>query len=1115
MFSIHALKTIARYEMRTLLRGWFFRIFAGLTILGLGGFNLAVFLATSGSPWIYRALPASMPYVNLLILNLGQAIVAVFLASEFLKQDRKNDTIEVIYVRSMTNAEYILGKTIGILYVFLVLNLFILLMGIGFSFISNDSAKGISEFFYYPLLISLPTLVFILGLSFFIMTIFKNQAITFIVILGYIALTIFYLNTKYYHIFDYIAYQVPMFNSSIAGFGNIQEVLIHRGMYFFIGLGMVFFTIFKLQRLPQAKKLTSFPLIIAIIFISVGGLLARQYIKIKESNVDLKKQMISLNNQYVHYPKVSITDSKIELQHLGERLKAKVEMQFINSNNQLIDTLIFSLNPSLSLISANIDGKDVTYNRDLHLIKIFPGQDIEKGRNYSLTLEYEGRINENTHFLDTDLENYTDNFSLEIFRIRKRYAYLKDDFVCLTSESLWYPISGVGYSPLDPSLYYPDNTKFHLTVKTKNGLLPISQGKMAELNESTYQFEPEFPLPKISLLIGNYTKYSIRVDSVDYNLFTIKGNEYYISHFTNISDSLPGIIRSLKNEYENHIGLDYPFERFSLAEVPVQFALDKHSFSMASDAVQPEIVFYSEKGVTMEETDFKKRRNQSERQMKRDNEEISPEELQTRIFKRFVRGNFMANSSEWYQFEEVVDRNTYSIFPNYYSFITQLRSKDWPMLDLALGIYLKDRNENAISSNRWFFEGISKGERVNLELKKSSLEELMSNGISKQTESEEHEDLMTLNDVILAKGDYLFSLFQARYGKDAFNQFLNNLIAQNQHHSFSFETFNNDIQRKFNDSISTEIQDWYSKRQLPGFLIKDLQTYKVLEGEFTKYQLKFKISNPEDIDGLVTVNVDLNNQEIRQDNNQVTVDFSREIHIPAHTAREVGFVFSTEPNRMNIYTHISENLPNNIIYDFDSFEEIKKIASFDDILSCEMFTSLQETNEIIVDNEDTGFEFVQTSNRSYLKTLVDKNKVETYKYVGIRYWNPPTEWKPVLRSGFYGKYVRSAMYTSSSGEERTAVWHANLTEGAYYDVYCHIEKINIQRRNRNRKPDYNFKIYHEAGVEQINLTDEELENGWNYLGSYYISPESAKVELLNKSVGQMIFADAIKWVKNN
>ncbi len=166
MMSIHKLLTIALYEMRTLLRGWFFRIFAGLSILFIGIFNLVSNLEQTGVPFIYRALPASLPYINLLFLNIGQAIVAVFLASEFLKQDKKNDTVEVIYARSMTNAEYILGKALGILSVFLILNVVILAIGVGFSFLSSDSTHGIFEFLYYPLIISLPTLIYILGLSF-------------------------------------------------------------------------------------------------------------------------------------------------------------------------------------------------------------------------------------------------------------------------------------------------------------------------------------------------------------------------------------------------------------------------------------------------------------------------------------------------------------------------------------------------------------------------------------------------------------------------------------------------------------------------------------------------------------------------------------------------------------------------------------------------------------------------------------------------------------------------------------------------------------------------------------------------------------------------------------
>ena len=47
-----------------------------------------------------------------------------------------------------------------------------------------------------PFLITIPTLVFILGFSFLLMIIIRNQAVTFIILLGYIGLTLFYFRHK-------------------------------------------------------------------------------------------------------------------------------------------------------------------------------------------------------------------------------------------------------------------------------------------------------------------------------------------------------------------------------------------------------------------------------------------------------------------------------------------------------------------------------------------------------------------------------------------------------------------------------------------------------------------------------------------------------------------------------------------------------------------------------------------------------------------------------------------------------------------------------------------------------------------------------------------------------
>lgn len=1115
MLATKKIRTIAHFEMKTLLRSWFFRIFAGLSILSLGIFNIAVFSEGSGAPWLYRALPGNIPYVNLLILNLGQAIVAVFLASEFLKQDSKNDTVEVIYARSMTNAEYIIGKSLGILYVFLILNLFILLMGIGFSFLSSDSSKGIGEYFLYPLLISVPTLVFILGLAFSMMILFKNQAITFIILLGYIALTIFYLNNKFYHLFDYIAYKVPMMHSSITGFGNFEEIVIHRSIYFFLGLGLIFLTIFKLNRLPQSKKLTSLPLFIGLIFLSIGGLLINKYIGLKQGNVDLKTQMIALNNQYAFSSKVEVKENNITFEHLGEKIRLKSELSILNNSGNNIDTLIFNLNPSLRITSAKLDNQDINFKRNLQIIQLIPSVSIPNLSSHKICIEYEGSIDERTHFLDLDLEEFENDFNLEIFRVRKRFAFLKDDFVCLTRESLWYPTAGVTYATDRPAYYSPDFTNFTLNVKTSEGLTAISQGEQTSTIAGEFNFKPEYPLTQISLLIGEYKKISTTIDNIEYGIYSIKGNGFFEKHFTDISDSLPGMIRDLKNEYETANGLEYPFKRFYLAEVPVHFALDKHIYSLSSDAVQPEIMFYPEKGVTLEETDFKKRKKTFERRMKRDNEEVTPKDLQSRIFKRFVRGNYMANHQEWYQYEEIMDRNTFTLFPNYYNFVSQLKSEDWPMMDLSLGIYLKERNANDVQSFRWFFTDINKGERINLELKEASLKELLKSGVHAKDDDLDEDEKVRLNDIIQAKGNHLFRLFRARYGAVKFDNVLNQFVKNHTHKNFSFEDLNQVFLSNFNSNIQTEVKDWHETKMLPGFLIKDLESYKVMDGDFTKYQVKFKISNPEAVDGLVTFIADLENQESRNEDNQVLPDFTQKIYIPSGKSLEIGYVFNNEPSRINFFTHISENLPNNLVYDLNKSEDVKNVNGFEGKRDTDFFSNLEEDNSIIVDNEDEGFSFYQDLHKSYLKTLVDKNRDEGYKYKGVRWWNPPAEWTPVVRSGFYGKYVRSALYTHSGSGDRTASWNANIPESAYYDIYCHIEKINVfRRRSRNNSASFNFKIHHEEGIQDIVLLDKDVENGWNYMGTFFITPETSIVEMTNKSRGNMISADAIKWVKN-
>lgn len=252
MKAIHNILTVSKYESKTLFRSWFFRIFSILALIFVFIYNLGTQTSVGYPNGDFVALPSMIPFSNLYIINIAQAIIAVFLASDFLKRDKKLDTTEVIYMRSMTNADYVIGKTLGNVWVFFILNFITLGMVALFNMASPYSAFSPAPYVYYFFLISFPTLIFILGFSFFLMSVIKNQAVTFVILLGYIAATLFYLQNIYHYLFDYMAFHLPMTYSDFVGFGFLQDILIHRGIYLFLGLGFIGLTIMLLQRLPQS-----------------------------------------------------------------------------------------------------------------------------------------------------------------------------------------------------------------------------------------------------------------------------------------------------------------------------------------------------------------------------------------------------------------------------------------------------------------------------------------------------------------------------------------------------------------------------------------------------------------------------------------------------------------------------------------------------------------------------------------------------------------------------------------------------------------------------------------------------------------------------------------------
>ncbi len=1136
MLSIHNIKSIAVYETKTLMRSWFFRIFAILSILVIAGFNFTYLIQINGGAglWEMKGLPSIIPYVSLLLLNVVQAVIAIFLASDFLKRDKKLDTTDVIYVRPMTNAEYVVGKTLGNLLVFLELNLIVLAVALLFNLLTPNVSVNWISYLYYFVLISIPTLVFIMGFSFFLMSVIKNQAVTFVVLLGYVAISLFYLEDKYYYLFDYMAYNIPITLSDFVGFGDLGKILVHRGMYFFLGVGFIHYTFILLKRLSQSKAVTYGALIVANVFLILGFYLGYVHVSTYNENQNLRENMVALNDQYAENDLITVTDYDIKLEHLGESISCDVTVDVINKNSSTMKDVIFSLNPGLELSAVKVNGNDFPFERKLGVIKL---KDMNLGawQSAKVTFTYSGGINEAACYLDIDDETLISAYSgsLGLYQMDKRYAFITDDYVLLTRETNWYPIPGAGIGVDNSQWFVKQFSNYKLDVTTSPDLVAVSQGAVSG-SDGHYTFESSHTQAQISVSIAEYEKIQGDVDGLEFNVYTLEGHDYFSSFFEEIQDTIPAILAEALTDYERELDLYYPFERFSLVEVPIQFYSYERVLSGAREQLQPEMILLAEKGLLLDDADFygqMQRRSTAFGGMPGGGPggfggggsgEMTPREIKIQVLNNFLssfteaenRSGFMPGAGVSFMSEST---NTYYAFPLFYNYAYYLRSDKWPVTDRVFESFKKNTDD---FGGGGFFRmmgggtGVSEDEEANLALLEKSFEELL----------KDPDYLGIISDVIQLKSDALFSIIQTQAGETEFADFIYTYLWNHRFGESTIEEFAQEVNNRFGIDLIPYMDGWFNTTELPAFLIGDVTAVTVLDDEQEKTMVKFKVSNTEDADGIIKVTFRAGGGGMGGGRfggmGGESEDIEYLVYFEGNQTKDLSFLVNGTPRGGSINTLTSRNIPSEINIMFDGeIEENSRAVPFEGETIVDKPVSIAGGNEVIVDNEDPGFHVAEIEETSLLRELIFKEDTTGSKYKSFNQFRAPSSWTLTTNSDFFGANIRSAYYTAGSNGEQKAQWTAKTLGEGSYDVYVYVYVNRMRGRNRwgggnSGRQEYHYLVHTQDGVKEVVIDLDEAEEGWNHIGTYYFSSDTAVIEMTNESNSSVVVADAIKLIKN-
>jgi ABC-type transport system involved in multi-copper enzyme maturation permease subunit len=1171
MAFIHNIRTVAHYEAKTLRRSWFFRLFAIASILFLGIMNIGVFSPIGGEDWESMAIASAIPHINLFFLNIGQAIVVIFLAADFLKRDKKLDTNEVLYTRSMSNMEYVLGKTLGILRLFIGLNILILLIALTINIISPLIKVDIASYFSFLFLISIPTIVFSLGFAFLVMSLLRNQAITFLVLLGYAALVIFYLFFRAGYIFDYMAIGLPVFKSGVVGHDNLSYIIFQRLLYFSFGMASVAATILIFRRLPQSAFQNRIAKLLLILFVVVAGFSAYKVLGHYYGNKKIKQLVIETNSKYETTSFATLTDASLAVDHQGSKIEVSAELVLRNDHEESLSSLTLSLNPHLEIINVtDLNGTELTFKRDFNIAVITPSVPLAKGESYGLVINYKGTISESFCYpwFTDDIKTYP--YRIAMVNINKRQAFLTDEYVLLTPETHWYPVPALNYYPSNPARIKVDYTKFDLQVKTRAGLTAVTQG-ISKGSDGNFTIEHSTPLSGVTLAIGNYLTDTITAGNTDFRITYFPGNDYYKSVFTEIGDTLPNLISVLMKDLETSFSSKYPFTSLTFLEVPVQFFSYPKKNTQTRAEVQPSMILVPEKLATLAQSGFHRSFKQQKKRAERENQVITDKDLQIRIFSAFARSVFMNGTRTRFVAGAVVNEpSRYLLGPSFYFFKNNFYSDEFPVINSVFESHLQ-KVSSQMRGGQAMVGGLSENDKANLILKASSLKEILNASPGDDT----------IRSVLTVKGDYLFNMMRAKAGIEEFRSWFSGYLDANIFTRVDIKKFDADLQERFGFGLSEYLPNWFEGYDIPGFIVTEVKTTEVVVDERSRFQVTFVVSNPEPAPGLFNIafrtgggmgggmgggrmnaggggSTGMQRIEMAtQGRGMEAADINGIVFMEANQAKRISMIVDNQPRAMVINTVMAKNIPGEMLFILSDVTQAPKgVKPYEGEEILASITQLQEVDEVIVDNEDAGFSRGQILEQSPLKRLLGITRNEGVTYSSIREYMMPDFWQPVVLNDYYGKYIKSAVYTRSGTGERSVTWTGVIGSSGYYDVFAYIPKaanrmmgmgrqfagqVTVGRPaggpggqapagqagaattgtevQRNQGPpmmkEFTYTVFHDDGKEEVVIDFETADPGWNKLGSYYLSPDSVKVELNNSSTGRVVVGDAVKWVKRN
>ncbi len=1131
MIDVTKILAVARTEARLtrrLTRYWLF------LALAFGGGLLLFFyysaihaFGSAFSPTIGMINPRYLVSAIGSVYLTGFTIGVIFLAFDVRARDVRESMVEVLDARPLTNLELIAGRFIGLLLCawIPVILLALLLQTLGWllPLVGSPLGRAIEpiSLIGFALPMTLPALAFNFALVFTITLLVRHRLIAALLSVALLAgmywatITWPAIHAPYV---DFLGMTMMDFPSDIVPSMLRPEGWLQRAGYLAFALGLVGIAAVIHPRLDGGRRGLTAGISAGLMIIGLASLAGAS---------GMRGNALARAERWTAAHTARVADPFPDLQTLsgsvgiepGKNLTVKLQIRLQAPAEMGLDKLLFTLNPGFTVDSASAgDGAALSITHADGLLDIQLPQPLPAGESLDLALEYHGSPVVFFAYLDSSLkmENLKTS-DAQVGLLGFEPGVFDRRYVALMPGIHWLPSAGAAVGRDDTRKRRRDFFTIDLEVGVPSDWIVAGPGKRTPIDKSAdqarFRFAPRVDLPEVALLASEFKSYATEIDGINFEVLVHPDHDQNLALLGESRDEVERWVAD-RLEINRTAGLDYPFDAFTLVEVPSRLRSFQGGWRLNTALAPPGLMLLRESGFPTARFDFDIGNSFGN---KRD---FDQEGGKARIDRDRLIGFFNNDVSGGNLFTGAAQ----SIYAH--------RTSAYGPDAIALDYTLEELATLILSGQRSYFSAhlfTSINQTATSVINSiqgrgaSSVADALITAFTTQTkvwdaalqtplsDLDPYADPQKTIDVLTLKAGKLAQAIYDSLGPETTGRMLAQLLKERAGQSFTRADLVTAAAGAGGD-LGALFDDWFGTADLPGFIADNVEFYRLPDTESgeSAYQLLVRVRNDEPVTGFARVAWTMTAEDQQDYANRTR---SEPFRVDGRSAVRFGTVLSKPPVAVYVEPYLALNREDFLAQTLAT-EDIqeRQVEPVNGVMPTPWDQGSDD--RIIVDDLDPGFSAVMGAKVSGMRLLgqgIDAGEDQGLPVAtgqGI-----PAEWRRRAGRNTFGRYRHTLAYIRPGKGDNRVIMKAQIPAAGNWELEFHMPLIPYIPPDR--RGIWPLTIVTAEGREEVNFNANGSINGWILVGEYYLPAGEVSVELTDKTDGTLVVADAIAWSPAN